>query len=244
MNELALIENYFTGKLSPADKAAFERKVEDDMAFAEAVSFYMLSRQSAQEILIEEKKREFLDQYQELTRKSTAPATGLQRWWPYGIAAAASLLIFVAYIAFFQRENPQQLADAYIDQHFTSLSTTMNGAADSLALGIGAFNEKDYREAELIFHALQTNEDLAPETTEYLGILYLTTERYEQAIDQFNKLISFTDLFANPGKFYLAITLMKRSKGDDDERAKHLLQEVVAGKLPGHTEASVWLEQL
>ncbi|MGC1242550.1 MAG: hypothetical protein WA874_13250 [Chryseosolibacter sp.] len=244
MSELELIENYFSGKLSQTDKAAFENKVEENMAFAEAVSFYILTRQSAHDILIEEKKRDFLNQYEQLARKGSTRDTGSRRWWLYGVAAAASVLLFVAYLTFFQYESPQQLADAYIDSTLTTLPTTMARAPDSLSMGIGAFNKKDYERAEIVFRSLGKNAELAAETTRYLGITYLRTEQYDQAIEQFDKLISFTGLYPNPGKFYLAITLMKRSKEGDEEEAKSLLQEVVSKKLPGYREASLWMEHL
>jgi len=244
MTELEYIENYFLNKLSHDDKQAFEERCESDRTFAEAVSFYILARERVHEALIDQKKNQFLTQYQELSRKNTGSETRRRTWFYYAGAAAACILLAIAFLTFFQTASPQQLADAYIDENLTVLSTTMGGETDSLALGVGAFNKKDFKTAEVIFRSLGQNEALAPETTKYLGITYLVTGQYTQAIEQFNKLISFTNLYANPGKFYLAITLMKRGKDGDKAEAKKLLNDVETQKLPGYKEASIWMKDL
>ena len=244
MNELEYIENYFSDKLSYDDKEAFERRCESDTAFAQEVSFYILTRQQLQTELLQKKRSEFIEQYHELSGTSSESLSDSRTWFSYVAAAAACVLILIAYLTFFQNEKPSALAETYIDENLTTLSTTMTSGTDSLALGIGAFNQKDYGTAETIFHSLGKNESLAPETTKYLGITYLNTGEYEKAIEQFNELIRYTELYANPGKFYLAITLMKRSREGDKEEAKKLLQEVVTKELPGYKEASEWMKHL
>jgi tetratricopeptide (TPR) repeat protein len=163
-------------------------------------------------------------------------------WWGSAVAAAVALLI--AFLTFSPKTTPSRLANAYIEDNLSTLSTTMSAETDRLAEGINAFNRKDFAAAEEIFLSLSDNVELAPETAKYLGITYLHTGDYEGAIEQFHKLISFTNLYANPGKFYLAITLMKRSAGGDEERARKLLEEVVEQKLPGNKEASDWLTRM
>jgi tetratricopeptide (TPR) repeat protein len=241
MTELEYIENYFSNKLSHDDKQAFEERCESDRTFAEAVSFYILTREQVHEALIDQKKNQFLTQYQELSRNNAGSERRGRTWFYF---AAACIFLAIAFLTFFQTASPQQLADAYIDENLTLLSTTMSGETDSLALGIGAFNKKDFKTAEIIFRSLGQNEALAPETTKYLGITYLVNGEYTQAIEQFNKLISFTTLYANPGKFYLALTLMKRGKEGDEAEAKKLLRDVETQKLPGYKEASIWMKDL
>ena len=159
-------------------------------------------------------------------------------------AAAASVLILILFLTYNQDYKHEELVDAYISQNLSTLSTTMGSASSNLAAGIEAFNREDFSRAETNFRSLSDNADLAPETTRYLGIIYLRTGQYDKAIEQFNKLISYTYLYTNPGKFYLAIALMKRSNEGDEEEAKKLLQEVVRQKLPGYKEASNWLTHL
>ena len=245
MTELELIESYFTGELSPHEKAAFEGRLENDPAFAEEVTLYILSRRAAEEVLLEEKRKRFLEQFQDLSRKDKSIPIGRSKsWWYYGLAAAATLLLFVLFITFLNPEDPQRVAESYIEENLATLSTTMSGATDSLAQGIAAFNGKDYALAESIFESLQREPELSAEATEYLGITYLRRGDFHKAEEQFKKLIAFDDLYRNPGKFYLAVTLMRRSENGDVEEAKRILQDVVDKALPGHEEASQWLKDL
>ena len=50
-------------------------------------------------------------------------------------------------------------------------------------------------------------------------------------------------LFANAGKFYHALTLLKRNQGGDKQQAKLLLEQVVQNDLEGKATAQDWLEK-
>lgn len=145
--------------------------------------------------------------------------------------------------AFFNSPSPQQLASNYVEQNLHTLSITMNGRQDSLQLGIAAFNRKDYAVAEKIFRSLANQNTLAPEAIKNLGILYLVTGKYDKALLEFDSLSAYKNLYANPGPFYKAITLMKRAKGRDQEEAQVILQEIREKQLPGNKEAEQWMKQ-
>lgn len=261
--DLELIENYHRGLLQGRDLEDFIRREQGDKEFAlkakayseifEGIEYYGKQAEFAEtiqgwerEIKEEESKRKIFagaPRTEPENNHGVIPINRNNIFW-IGSAAAAAVLILIVFLMYFQNDKPEALADAYISQNLTTLSTTMGSANDNLAAGIEAFNEEDFDRAETQFRSSSDNADLAPETTKYLGLTYLRTEQYDKAIEQFNKLISYTDLYANPGKFYLAITLIKRSNEGDEEEAKELLQEVVAQKLPGYKEASDWLQHL
>lgn len=242
MNELEYIENYFANALSPREREAFEEKCEGDPVFAEEVAFYILSRQALHETSLEEKKSAFLEQFRQRANETGGARTSTQRWIYYVSAIAASVLLLIVFLVRSPNDRPEHLADAYISSNLSSLSTTMSATGDSLAMGVTAYNSREFETASNIFRLLERKEDVGVKATEYLGISYLASGKYDEAVAQFEKMIGFTDLHANPGKFYLAITLMKRSEPGDEERAKALLNEVVSRKLPGYREASVWID--
>lgn len=259
-DDLELIEKYYKGRLAGNEVDEFTRREKADKLFAEKVKSYTeimagIEYYGEQHEFAETVKGWENEIKQDTGRKSFTPTVdppskGDEKVIPinrnsyYWLSAvAASVLILIAFLTF-RDEEPEQLANAFIEENFTTLSTTMGSEANNLAAGIGAFNEKDYAEAEKRFLSLSDNEDLAAESAKYLGITYLQTGQYDKAIEQFNKLILHEELYANPGKFYLAITLMKRSEGADETEAKKLLQEVVARELPGYKEAADWLEHL
>ncbi len=243
MNNLEFIEHYFSGSLPPSDRALFEERCENDAAFANEVAFYIAARQQLQDALREDKKKEFLLEYQRLAGQEGITRQPTTTRWLY-VAAAACIALVVVFFTIFRPQGPERIANTYIKENLTTLSTTMSSGEDSLQLGIARYNEGRYEEAKNIFSSLAKRGNLAAESTKYLGITHLKLEEFDEAIVQFDKLGSHTQLYANPAKFYTAITLMKRAEGNDIEEAKRLLQEVVNGKLSGYKEAEVWLDKL
>lgn len=243
MSNLEFIEHYFSGRLSTSDRALFEARCENDVDFANDVAFYIAARQQLQDTLHEEKKKEFLLEYDRLSGQESAMRQPATTWWPY-VAAAACIALVVVFFTIFRPQGPTRIANTYIKENLSTLSTTMSSSEDSLQLGIARYNEGRYEDAKTIFISLAKRGNLAAESTKYLGITHLKLEEFDEAIDQFDKLGSHTQLYANPAKFYTAITLMKRAEGNDIDEAKRLLQEVVNEKLSGYKEAEVWLDKL
>lgn len=242
MNEtITYIDEYFTGKLPASEKLRFEQRCTEDEAFAREVSFYIMARSELKAELNNQKRKDFYKQYHELA-SARKPRSIVRRLAPYIIAAAASLLVFIL-VTVYTGPSAEKIADNYIEQKLTTLSVTM-GEGDSIQTGIAAYNKRDYAYAETIFESIAERGNSSAEITEYLGFVYLMSQQYNEAIEQFDKLSHYPNLYANPGKFYSAVVRMKRSSGNDVEVARRLLQEVIDEKLPGHREASTWIGRL
>jgi tetratricopeptide (TPR) repeat protein len=245
---LEYIDTYFNGGMSLPEKEAFEGKCESDPAFAEEVAFYISARADVKNTLRKQKKQEFHDLYVELSSKNkVSKKASVLKLVPYIAAVAACILLFWGYQLFFKEGSSQaskNLADTYIKENMQQLSVTMGGDKDSLQLGIDAFNNKNYNEAESIFIALSSNTNVSAEAVKNLGTVYLVSGKYEAAITQFKKLANQANLFVNPGLFYEAIALMERAAPGDKEKAKQILEEVVKKDLAGSKEAKDWLQKL
>jgi hypothetical protein len=242
IEDLEYIERYFLNTLSAGEKEVFEKRCEDDPEFAREVSRYIQMRAGLKQTLIEEKKNEFIKLYRNKEPK-TMPvlrpwSSGMMR---YAIAAAACALIFLSWILFLRSDSPKELAEGYVKEELASLSATMSDGSDSLQQGIAAYNAKQYDKAEDIFSALSKNKKHALEATKNLGLTFLVRQQYDHALEQFDALSHNDSLYANPGPFYKAVTLMQRSGPGDEEAAKLILQDVVTRQLPGHKVASGWL---
>jgi len=242
MTELEYIERYFLGNLSAGEKEIFERRCEGDPEFAREVSLYVTMRAGLKQTLIDEKKEEFSKLYQ---ASGSKPMAVLRPWssgvmWS-AVAAAASLLIFLSWMLFLKSDSPKELANGYVKETLGILSATMSEGSDSLQQGIAAYNEKDYNKAERIFRELSKDKKYAMEATKDLGLTFLVRQQYDDALEQFDALMDNDSLYANPGPFYKAVTLMQRSGPGDEEAAKLILQDVVKKQLPGHMVASGWL---
>ena len=105
------------------------------------------------------------------------------------LSGIAATIFIVAGVYFYNREpDAQRLAETYISNNLQNMSVTMGAEQDSLALGINAYNEKNYKKAETMFKSLATSPSVAFESTKYLGLVYLQTESYENALAQFQRL--------------------------------------------------------
>ncbi|NTS43895.1 hypothetical protein HRG84_23645 [Flavisolibacter sp. BT320] len=242
MDNLAYIDDYFQGTLLPEEKNGFEKRLREDESFAEEVAFYLSAKKLVLEKLHDEKKARFKEIYKSEIRKP-APVRSMNRIWFY--AAAAAVLLFVASIIYFMRPpSGQQLADAYVNENLKTLSVTMNGGEDSVQNGLRLYNEGRLTEAAQLFQTISQSDTANYTAKMYAGIAYLRLTDYEKAIHYFTQLQAETTLRSNPGKFYLATTLMKRAKPGDEQEAKRLLQEVVNQNLEGKETAEQWLKKL
>ncbi|CAN5174924.1 hypothetical protein BH09BAC4_BH09BAC4_05390 [soil metagenome] len=251
--DLETIENYVNGQLNADERARFEAALRTDPALADALTFYMLSKHVAREEAHAVRKAEL-----DALRRQTVPT---QPFWsaPMRWVAAASLVLLLGLgWYFFQSANGPanselavaQLTDAYVAQRFTNLSTDMDGgssgskALDSLKQGIDLYNKGMLTEADVVFQdVLKRQPDLESALT-YAGITSLRRGNYDQAITLFHRLGQRTDLVSNPGTFYEALALLKRSQPADKKQAEILLKEVVEKGLDGKKEAKALIEKL
>jgi tetratricopeptide (TPR) repeat protein len=242
MENLELIENYFKGINGDAQKYQFEKRILEDASFAEEVAFYISANGAIQQQFREEKKQRFREIYNE--QKVISIKQPVRNMWRY--MAAASVFIALVLITWFltvSKKSTQQLADIYIQQHFQTLSVTM-GNQDSLQAGLNLFNSNKLTEALTIFETLIKNNPKNSEAKKYAGIVSLRLNNYNKALEYFTILEADSGLYSNPGKFYKAITLLKRNKDGDKGAAKLLLKEVRDQNLEGKNEAVEWLEKL
>lgn len=242
MDNLAYIDDYFQGTLLPEEKTGFEKRLREDESFAEEVAFYLSAKKLVLEKLHDEKKARFKELYKP-GKSQPAPVRRINRNWLYA-AAAVTLFLVASIIYFMQPPSGQQLADTYIDQNFKTLSVTMGSSEDSLQNGLGLYNEGKLTEAAQQFERVSQSDPTNYMAKLYAGITYLRLTDYEKAINYFTQLQAETNLRSNPGKFYLATTLLKRAKQGDEQEAKRLLQEVVNQNLEGKETAEQWLKKL
>lgn len=244
--DLETIENYLTGQLPPDERAQFEVALRTDPAVADAMAFYLLTKQVAQEEARDQRRAE-LDALR--TQTQNVPVRSLwsapMRW-----AAAASIIVLLGLgWSFFRPTDPNvmasRLTDEYIAAHFTTLSNTMDsGSTDSLKIGSDLFNTGKLAEADAVFENVLTREPNNENALKYGGIVSLRQGNYDKAINQFHRLSQQTDLLANPGTFYEALAYLKRSQPLDKSQAKKLLEEVINKNLEGKGEAEKIVNEL
>lgn len=240
MQTLEYIDNYFRGTLSAAEAGQFEQKILTDPAFAEEAAFYCNALQVARDAAILEKKARFREIYGSTT--TTAKPGIVRKMLPLVAAAAILLAIFTGWYIFRpQSSSPHQLAKYYIEKNLKTVEISMAAETNGIQTGKRLYNEGDLAGALQHFEAATRTDPTSAEAKKLAGIVSLRTEQYDKALQYFKQLGNITQ-YANPAKFYQALTLMKRSRPDDKLEAKRLLQQVVDQKLEGHQTAREWLD--
>lgn len=272
--DLETIENYLTGQLTPDERLRFEEALRTDSAVAEALTFYMLTKQvsrdeAREQVPYDEVREQRRAELDALRKKGNLAldaddedelievATPVRTLWsvPMRWAAAASVILVLGLGWYFVSQPTStpaagQLADQYIASRFTQLPTTMDGGSsgstsmDSLKLGVGLFNQGNLAGAETVFYGILTRQPDLENALKYAGIVSLRQGKYDQAIEQFHRLSQRTELYSNPGTFYEALAHLKRGQPTDQEQAKKLLNEVVGKSLEGKREAESLLKEL
>ena len=242
MSNLELIEAYFNEELSAEQKSEFELRITADPAFAEETAFYLSSKQAAAAELEENRSRfkGIYQQYKQGNVQQVGKVTPIRKLWPWVAAAAVLAGIILGWYTFFQPVSPNELADRYIKENFQNLAVTMSAREDSMQTGLRLYNEGKGDEALKYFESIARRDSSLSDVKKYAGIACLRLGQYNNAIKYFTQLEN-DQLFANPGKFYHALTLMKRNQPGDKETAKQLLNEVVSSDLQGRNEAEKWL---
>ena len=239
MNDLDTIEDYFAGQLSEGEKARFEQQIVADPELAEAVAFYIQAKQIAHTEAIAKRKETW-----ETIRKQESQISR-PIWMPISYAAAACIVLLLGFFLFWpNQQSAEQLADQYIQTNLTTLSVTLSSQSDSLQLARQAYNAGRFAEAEDIIQTQQQRDSSNAELLKLAGLVSLRRGNYDQAINQFHRLSQRTNLRANPGLFYEALTHLKRAQPNDKTTAQQLLQTVIDQNLDGKKAAEALSKDL
>ena len=244
MEHLELIEAYFNDELTTEKKSEFERKIIADPAFAEEAAFYLSSKQAAASALQEDRTR-LKGVYEQYKRSNVSEARNqapVRKLWRWVAAAAVVAGIIFSWYSWFKPVSLPRLADKYINANFQDLSVTMGGREDSLQAAIRMYNDGKFEEALDQFENMALRDSSMTDAMKYAGIVSLRLGQYDKAITHFSEL-SNHKLYVNPGKFYHALTLLKRNLPGDKQQAKILLEQVVQEDLVGKATAREWLDK-
>jgi len=244
MQDLQYIDDYFKGALPKEETGRFEQRILAEPSFAEAVSFYCMATQAAKEQLQPGKKQHFRALYQQYSPPAATTPSLVRRLWPYMAAAAVMAALLLGWYIWMRPISTQQMADTYITKELSSFGVSMGSRQDSLQTAIQLYNEGKDNEALLQFENMLAANASDVTALRYAGIVSLRLGLYDKALLHFRQLEQYPGLYSNPGKFYYALTLMKRNGPGDKDQAKQLLQQIAqSNDLDGKQQAQQWLSQ-
>ncbi len=231
---LEQIEKYLNNELSLQEKQVFESQLSTDKELIKEFAFYANVHTASKQLANEKRKEQFDNLRKDI---SSRPVRKIKPMiWASGLAASVILVLGFWWFSQTATSNAEILADVYIQEHFENLPVKMDGNADSLQMGLRLFNEKKLNGAQKIFEDILQRKNSDSEATKFAGITALRLQKYDKAIQYFQALSQQTNLYANPGKFYEALALMKKNT-TDRKAAKKILNEVIINNLEGNEEA-------
>jgi tetratricopeptide (TPR) repeat protein len=242
-DNLEHIDDFFKSNQNPEQKKQFETRIAEDPEFAEDVAFYLSAMKSGKDAVSEERRKRFKKIYEQNQNASKASkTTPVRRFWPY-LAAAAIVcgLLFGRYL-FLKPATPQLLADRYINEKFKKLPLNMEAKTDNLQVSLSLYNEGKFREALQQLEKVITLDSTSLAAKENAGIVSLRLKEYNKALIYFQQLENYPGAHSNPGKFYHALTLLKRNQPGDIQEARILLVQVRDENLEGKETAKEWLD--
>ena len=243
-NNLEFIEKYFEGTLQAEERQLFETRITRDMAFAEEVAFYLSAQKAVKEQLITEKKQRFRDLYKGFEYSTARNRQRVvKKIWSYAAAAAVLAGLILGWNIFLRPDPIQKQAESYILENYHTLGVTMGSQQDNLQKGLQLYNNGALEQALLEFEKIATLDTSDFSAKKYAGISSLRLQQYNNALHYFKLLADHPNLYANPGTFLQAITLLKRNLPGDKQTARELLEQVVKKDLEGKVIAEQWLKK-
>jgi len=246
MESLEYIDAYFAGEFPPEEVGRFEKRIEEDPAFADEVAYYLGVLSAAREANRTERKERFRELYREgagTGRTATVRRMDARKWLAVIAAAAVLAMIVLTWLLYLKPANPARLAERYIQQNLALLPVKM-GSADSLATSVNLYNSGKFPEALQQYEGILQSDSLNPAALNYAGIVSLRMKNYDKALDYFIKLEHHTDSHVNPALFYEALTLLRRNYTGDADHAKQLLRRIVENELNRRADAQELLGKL
>lgn len=233
MEEIEWIDDYFNGRLSPANRYRFETALHRNASLVQTVVFYLSVREAAR-------------QTAQSIEKPLPVVQPVARWrWT---TAAATVLLAFGLSVYFWMHSPTptapEIADRMLREDYYRLPTRLGGPTDSLTLGAAYYNRGKLKEAETVFEGILRREPNQPDALKLAGLVALRLRKYDQSIDRFHRLGQQTQLYANPGLLLEAVARLKRGQPMDKNQAKNLLRTVIQGNLEGKSTAEQLVNQL
>jgi tetratricopeptide (TPR) repeat protein len=229
-----LISKYLEGDLDPLTNARFEETLKNDPVLRTEMKLY----QEVEQALSESEMMNFRHQLKELhedlvpefEKSMSRPPSRLVR-----VAAAAGFLMIIG-IGTLSLLNKEAVNDRILDKFYRPYDMTMvnrSGNANINTIMNRAlihYNNKEYREAVVLFEELLDKDPTQMATRLYCGISYFEIREYQKAGNSFNQIIQQNDnLYIEQAEWYMGFCMIMK-----EEKEKAIRQFVKIAEENGY----------
>lgn len=233
------IEAYLQGRLTPAEKEAFEKDLEQDSNLQAELKFH---QQMVNAIRETEFRKVLGDMRQQ---KRSQQKTSFKRLRPLVLGIAASILLLVGAFWILSPGKEEllnrELASIDLDPGLpTSLSAT---STPEFAEGMNAYKMQNYNRAKNLWTPILSENPENDTLLFYLAQIDLAEKENSAALEKLRQLINIemNPVFLNKSEWFMAITLLRLGQ---IEEAKELLLKIQQENGYQAEEAGKWLDYL
>jgi tetratricopeptide (TPR) repeat protein len=234
-----LLDAYFLGRMSEADRALFEEYLQQDAAFREAFEFQTDLKKALQHQDVTAFRKQL--NAIEAKRWTNRPFKPMILVW----ISAAILLLISTILIYNSGTNNASEQDLYA-QYFRPQANihypiTRNTSDLSLQYHVFiAYESNNWTTAKSLLDSALSIEQ-RPELAFYLANIYLVEKNYEAAIPLLEQFLESEDSFSDRALWYLALAYIGLEHKD---HAIHYLNEVIRTQSYPHEQASELLIKL
>ncbi|MEM6514720.1 MAG: hypothetical protein AAF688_00940 [Bacteroidota bacterium] len=211
------IQNYLNGKLSTAERAEFERKLDTDADFKAAFEHHKNLQIAFEFNEANELKKRF--EMLEQDKVNTFQKLLRSRFFYPGIAALFVLGFFIGK----NLKNEQNLFDDLIDVYPNVYQPITRGQSNNdYSDAFVAYENSDFETAEKELESLlltTDNENLRF----YLALSKIQNEKFDDALSEFDKIDLATSDYNSEILWYSALIYLKK---EQNQKSKQLLQQL------------------
>ncbi|MCB0374330.1 MAG: tetratricopeptide repeat protein [Sinomicrobium sp.] len=240
------IEAYLNDTMSIADRADFEKELNNNPELAEEVEinrqmllnydeyawgfFPKNSRnpdaRAVENYLNSEEARVLSDTISLAKDRYKAQNSSIRRKTFFYYAAASVVILLLAGNFFINVDTPESLYNDYRNWETLPSQVDRGKTTTTLSRGEQLFKQKKYAEAIAVFETYREEHGaaLSPQTLMYLGASYIESGQYGKAMTTFDQLLNSNTLDSESAYWYKALTYLKQG---DKEKAKLQLEFIL-----------------
>lgn len=220
------IERYLRGAMNADELNAFEEELKNNRKLEKEVTLHREIAAAALESDVME-FRELVNAA--ISEQSEKPIILRQNNRKYLlIAASISILLLAIWGISTQLIKPsaQQLYSSYYEPYDDLITGRSDRLADEkLSEFMSLYNQRQYQDAIALIQDISIAEK--PLIQLYVGICFLNTNQFDEAINNFTQVSTNDNLLKKQGLWYLALTHLKNN---DSEKAAASLKKITTSK--------------
>jgi hypothetical protein len=229
LKHIELIEAYVEGRMSEADRAAFEVRIQTDADVFEEYELYQKIRTSFSDIQEERMRDQFgrIDRDMDLEKTDGAGgSSGLRIWMAVAAVTVMAILIFWKLFSGKFDSGQKIAASLPVEEGLPVLMSSVD-RNKLFADAMTQFKLEDFRASSVLFSELSVKDPLNDTLLYFSGYSFLKLTEYPSAIDCFEKVVGQPgSIFFKKSQYCLSLAYWGAGKkGKAEELSDLILQD-------------------